>query len=247
MKIALLGYGKMGKEVEKIALAAGHEIVLRVNAENAADLHSEKLKEADVAIEFSTPDTVIENIKRCADIAVPIVVGTTAWYKSFEEIKSYVVAKNASLFYASNFSIGVNLFFKLNEMAAKIMEGYGYSISMDEVHHTQKLDAPSGTAITTAEHIFAGQSVKKTWTNTIVTEEDLPREENSTSSELLIRSIRKDAVPGTHITYYDSAVDTIELAHIAHSRAGFAKGAVHAAEWIKDKKGIYSMSDMLTL
>jgi len=247
MKIALLGYGKMGREIEKIALQNGHEIVLKINADNLHDLTSDSIKSAEVAIEFSTPETVISNIELCAQAGVPIVVGTTAWYHDFARIKDLVTHKNGALFYASNFSIGVNLFFKMNEIMAQLMNGHGYDVSIDEIHHTQKLDAPSGTAITAAERILLNHDVKKTWTNKIVTQEGLERENKAASSDLEIRSIREEAVPGTHTTYYDSEVDTISISHIAHSRIGFAKGAVQAAEWIVGKRGVFTMKDMLDI
>lgn len=246
MKIAIIGYGKMGKEIEKIALAKGHEIVLKISADNLSDFTIDNISNADVAIEFSTPHSVLANVKKCADAGVPIIVGTTAWYDHFDEITEYVKSKNSALFYATNFSIGVNLFFKINEMIAGIMKDFDYSLSIDEIHHTQKLDAPSGTAITTAEHIIKNHPKKKNWINKIVTESHSDIDLNDVSSNLLIRSIRKDAVPGTHTVYYDSAVDTIEITHTAHNRIGFAAGAVNAAEWINDKKGIYNMNDMLS-
>jgi 4-hydroxy-tetrahydrodipicolinate reductase len=246
MKIALIGYGKMGKEIEKIALAKGHEIVLKISAENLSDFNEINLKKADVAIEFTTPHSVLENVKKCADVQLPVVVGTTAWYEHFDEVSEYVKSKDSSLFYATNFSIGVNLFFKINEMIASVMKDFDYALSIDEIHHTQKLDAPSGTAITTAEHIIKNHPKKKNWINKIVTESHSEIDLNDVSSSLLIRSIRKDAVPGTHTVYYDSAVDTIEITHTAHNRVGFAAGAVNAAEWIKGKKGIFNMNDMLS-
>ncbi len=246
MKIALIGYGKMGREIEKIATDRGHEIVLKINAENIQELTKENLANADVAIEFSTPHTVVANIELCASIGLPIVVGTTAWYTDFEKVKSIISSHNASLFYATNFSIGVNLFFKINEMAASLMKDFDFNLSMDEIHHTHKLDAPSGTAITTAEKIMQHYTAKKSWENKIVTDTNEPRDTKNNAQELLIRSIRKDEVPGTHTVYYDSDVDTIEISHIAHNRKGFAKGAVSAAEWILNKKGIYNMDDLLS-
>lgn len=246
MKIALIGYGKMGREIEKIAIEKGHEIVLKISAENLSDLTKENLSKADVAIEFSTPHTVVENIKLCAEVNLPIVVGTTAWYADFEQVKSIINEKQSTLFYATNFSIGVNLFFKINELAAELMKDFDFALSMNEIHHTHKLDAPSGTAITTAEKIMQHYSAKKSWENKIVTDENEVRDTKKNTQELLIRSIRKDEVPGTHTVYYDSDVDTIEISHIAHSRKGFAKGAVSAAEWIVGKKGIYNMDDLLS-
>src|SRR5574343_912408 len=246
MNIALIGYGKMGHEIEKIALDKGHQIVLKISAENLQELTAENLKKADVAIEFSTPHTVVQNISLCASIGLPIVVGTTAWYNEFEKVRGVVNDYQSSLFYATNFSIGVNLFFKINEMAADLMKDFDFQLSMDEIHHTHKLDAPSGTAITTAEKIMANYPGKKSWENKIVTDAEQVRDTKSNAPELMIRSIRKDEVPGTHTVYYDSDVDTIEISHIAHNRKGFAKGAVSAAEWIIGKKGIFTMDDLLS-
>lgn len=246
MKIALIGYGKMGHEIEKIAIAKGHEIVLKVNADNIDELTKDNLSKANVAIEFSTPHTVVSNIELCASIGLPIVVGTTAWYADFEKVKSIITTYQSSLFFATNFSIGVNLFFKINEIAAALMKDFDFSLSMDEIHHTHKLDAPSGTAITTAEKIMQHYTAKKSWENKIVTDSNEIRDTQKEAQELLIRSIRKDEVPGTHTVYYDSDVDTIEISHIAHSRKGFAKGAVSAAEWIIGKNGIYNMDDLLS-
>lgn len=245
MNIALIGYGKMGHEIEKIAIDKGHQIVLKINAENLNELTAENLRKADVAIEFSTPHTVVQNITLCASIGLPIVVGTTAWYQEFEKVRSIIDDHKSALFYATNFSIGVNLFFKINEMAAELMKDFDFNLSMDEIHHTHKLDAPSGTAITTAEKIMANYPSKNTWENKIVTDAENVRDTKKDASELMIRSIRKDEVPGTHTVYYDSDVDTIEISHIAHNRKGFAKGAVSAAEWILGKKGIYTMDDLL--
>lgn len=246
MNIALIGYGKMGHEIEKIAIEKGHQIVLKINADNLKDLTVENLKKADLAIEFSTPHTVVGNITLCATAGVPIVVGTTAWYSEFEKVRAIIKDYNATLFYATNFSIGVNLFFKINEMAAELMKDFDFNLSMDEIHHTHKLDAPSGTAITTAEKIMANYPSKNSWENKIVTDAENIRDTKKEASELMIRSIRKDEVPGTHIVFYDSDVDTIEISHIAHSRKGFAKGAVSAAEWIIGKKGIFTMDDLLS-
>lgn len=245
MNIALIGYGKMGKEIEKIAIEKGHQIVLKITRENTDELTVENLKNADVAIEFSTPHTVVDNIKLCALAGTPVVVGTTAWYNQFEEVSKLIAEHNAALFYATNFSIGVNLFFKINEMAASLMKDFDFEVSMDEIHHTHKLDAPSGTAITTAERIMANYPAKNTWANKIVTDTTVDRDTKKNAPELMIRSVRKDEVPGTHTVYYDSDVDTIEISHIAHSRKGFAKGAVSAAEWIIAKKGIFNMNDLL--
>ena len=246
MKIALLGYGKMGMEIEKIALSFGHEIVLKVNHNNLQDLNLENLKKADVAIEFSTPATVIENINFCFEAGVPIVVGTTAWHDKLEFVKKQCEEKKGGIFFTTNFSIGVNLFFELNKIAGGLMNGYAdYTLFMAEVHHTQKLDAPSGTAITTAERLMETYTRMKSWNNKIVAEENTFKNNKSTENEFTIHSIRKDDVPGTHIVYFDSEVDTIEIKHTAKSRKGFAIGAVKAAEYMMGRKGVFGMKDLL--
>jgi len=236
MNIALLGYGKMGKEIEQIALSRKHNIVLKVDEHNAATVTKEQLKQADVAIEFSTPHTVIGNISRCFEAGLPIVVGATGWYDKFEEIKSKCLQEKQSLFYATNYSIGVNLFWKITEQMAKLMNGYpDYEASMQEIHHVHKLDKPSGTAITTAEKLLAQQKQKNKWSI------DPAHQKN----ELFIDVLRQDEVPGTHSVYYKSEIDEITLTHIAYNRKGFAMGAVIAAEFLKGKKGIYTMSDLV--
>ncbi|MCB9261559.1 MAG: 4-hydroxy-tetrahydrodipicolinate reductase [Flavobacteriales bacterium] len=238
MKIALIGYGKMGKAIEEIALAKGHEISLRTDREG---FEIDDLKDTDVAIEFSTPSTVAENIKKCADAGVPVVVGTTAWYHQFDEMSNYVKSKNSGLFTATNFSIGVNIFFKINELAANMIQKYGeYDVEVDEIHHTQKLDAPSGTAITTAEKLLANFSRKNNW---IHHENGLGHTNNA--MDLVVNSYREENVPGTHNVKFFSDIDTIEIKHTAHNRKGFAAGALAAAEWMQGKKGIFSMKDLL--
>lgn len=235
MNIVLFGYGKMGKEIEQIALQRKHSIVLKIDKENSSDASKEALQKADVAIEFSTPHTVTDNINRCFDAGLPIVVGATGWYEKFDEIKKKCEQTKGSLFHATNFSVGVNLFWKVTEQMAKLMSGFPeYEASMQEIHHVHKLDKPSGTAITTAEKLIANQSQKKKWSL-----------ENSCKEELFIDVVREDEVPGTHTVYYKSAIDEINLTHIAYNRKGFALGAVLAAEFLKDKKGIYTMRDML--
>ncbi|MGB1040096.1 MAG: 4-hydroxy-tetrahydrodipicolinate reductase [Flavobacteriales bacterium] len=237
MKIALLGYGKMGKEIEKIALEKGHEIGLRVTSENA-EFSPAELLGIDVAIEFSRPEFAVSNIKKCFDANVPVVVGTTGWYDYLDEIETICVARNQTLLYATNFSIGVNLFFKLNTQLAQLMNNYpDYKVEVEEIHHTQKLDSPSGTGISIAEQIIENNSLKESWIN----------ENSDKENELEIISKRIDKVPGTHSVYYKSEVDEIEIKHTAHSRSGFASGALLAAEWIaKNKDGIYSMQDVLS-
>lgn len=236
MNIALIGYGKMGKEIEQIAISRGHTIVLKVDVSNASSYSIDELRKADVAIEFSTPDAVINNIYKCFDANVPAIVGTTGWLDQLEAIKKNCSDKNQTLFYTSNYSIGVNLFFKVNEYLAKLMNtNPDYRVSMEEIHHVHKLDAPSGTAISLANQIIENNTQKQKWVNAI----------SDTKNELEIISKRIDEVPGTHTVTYSSAIDEISITHIAHNRKGFALGAVIAAEWVKDKKGIFGMNDLL--
>lgn len=247
MKIALLGYGKMGKIIEKIATDRKHEIVLKIDYDNLHELTAQNLQKADVAIEFSTPSTVLSNIKLCLSAGVPIVVGTTGWYDEIPALKQECAEGNKTIIYASNFSVGVNIFFQVNRMLAKLMNSHPYyDVQVEEIHHTQKLDSPSGTAITIAEGIIDNLDVKQKWVN-ILTDANGDAEDNFKADELLIESHRIDSVPGTHTVIYDSEVDTIEFKHTAHNRNGFALGAVLAAEWIKDKKGFYSVADMFNL
>lgn len=235
MKIALLGYGKMGKEIEQIALGRGHEIVLRITSSNISEASKENLQKADVVIEFSKPHTVLQNIDRCLAAGVPSVIGTTGWYDQFNIVKNKCKEMNGALFYATNFSVGVNLFWKATEQLAKLMDGFPeYEASMQEIHHVHKLDKPSGTAITTAERLLANQHQKKEWST-----------EKKGQNVLHIDVIREDEVPGTHSVYYRSAIDEISLTHIAYNRRGFATGAVLAAEFIQKKRGLYTMSDLL--
>jgi 4-hydroxy-tetrahydrodipicolinate reductase len=237
MKIALFGYGKMGKEIEQIALQRKHTVVLKIDKENINDITSQQLKQADVAIEFSTPDTVIENMYKCFDANLPIVAGTTGWYNHFDEIKNTCLKNKQSLFYATNFSLGVNLFFKMNEQLAKMMNNFtDYEVAMQEIHHIHKLDKPSGTAITTAEKILTNYSQKSKWSI-----------ENNHDKNLFIDVVREDEVPGIHTVSYTSAVDEISITHKAYNRKGFALGAVLAAEFIQHKKGVYTMNDLLNL
>lgn len=237
MKIAILGYGKMGKEVEKAALKRGHEIVLKVDLANPDDLRPEKLRLADAAIEFTTPQTAPGNMEACFKAGLPVVVGTTGWYEQFDRLAARCRQENGTLFHATNFSIGVAIFFHMNRVLAGIMDRHeSYQVSMEEIHHTQKLDAPSGTAITAAEAILEQISRKKGWEN---------GEKASAEDQLLITSLRQENVPGTHTVSYRSAIDSIQLKHTAFSREGFASGAVAAAEWVKDRKGIFTMNDML--
>ena len=233
MKIALLGYGRMGKAIELIAIERGHDVVAKIDQDETYG----NLSDADVAINFSIPEAAAENIKTALKINIPVVCGTTGWLNQLKEIEDFCKAKNSAFIYASNFSVGVNLFFKLNEVLAKLMSSHkSYQASMKEIHHIHKLDAPSGTAITLAEGIV-GQSDYTQWTINKVTKEDI----------LPIEVDRTGEVPGTHTIKYESSVDSITIEHEAHSRKGFALGAVIAAEWIQDKKGIFSMNDVLSL
>ncbi len=242
MKIALLGYGKMGRTIETFALGRGHEIVLTIDENNIDLLTPENLGKADVAIDFSTPGSVLRNIDTCFAAGTPVVVGTTGWYGHLQEIKDRCLDSNNSLLYGSNFSIGVNLFFFANRVFAKMMNAYPqYDVQVEEIHHTQKLDSPSGTAITIAEEILEGLDRKKEWVNNLVgTGEEIVNKPD----QLLIESHRIEDVPGTHTVIYSSEVDEIELKHTAHNRAGFALGAVIAAEWLNGKRGFYSVQDI---
>ncbi|MCE3279556.1 MAG: Dihydrodipicolinate reductase [Bacteroidetes bacterium] len=236
MNIALIGYGKMGKEIEQIAISRGHTITLKVDVSNASTYTIDDLKKADVAIEFSTPESAISNIYKCFDAGVPVIVGTTGWMNKLDEVKQKCAAQKQSLFYASNYSIGVNLFFKLNEYLAKLMNNYpAYNVSMEEIHHVHKLDAPSGTAISLANQVIENIASKQKWVN----------EKTTDPAELGIVSKRIDEVPGTHTVTYSSEVDEISMTHIAHSRKGFALGAVIAAEWIQGKTGVFGMNDLM--
>jgi 4-hydroxy-tetrahydrodipicolinate reductase len=235
MKIALIGYGKMGQAIDKIATSRGHEVVLKINEFNTDEFTKENLQKADVAIEFSAPHAAYENIMKCMDAGIPMVCGTTAWLDKLAEVKAKVTSTNGSFIFASNYSLGVNLFFVLNEQLAKLMAPYDYKKRIVEIHHTAKLDAPSGTAITIAEGIMKQNQSVSSWQNNEVTE----------SSIIPIISERIDPAPGTHIVTYSSPIDTIKIEHEAHSREGFALGAVIAAEWLPGKKGVFGMRDVL--
>ena len=238
MKIALIGYGKMGKAIESIALSKGHEIVLKIDIQNNQDFTEAALQKADVAIEFTGPHSAFENVKKCIAWGVPVVSGSTGWLDQWAEIKDLCAEKNGTLIYSSNYSIGVNLFFELNKQLAQLMQAYNsYDVSMTEVHHTEKKDAPSGTAISLAEQILTNLGRKNKWVNA-------PSEN---SNELVIQSERIDPAPGTHMVKYSSEVDDIEIIHTAHTRIGFASGAVLAAEFAFEKKGIFTMKDVLGL
>lgn len=232
MKIGLLGYGKMGKTIEKIALDRQHDIVLKVDT----DTETYTLDDVDVAIDFSTPDAAVDNILKCFSHNVPVISGTTGWLQHYDEVVAMCKQREGTFLYASNFSLGVNIFFELNKTLSKLMANLPeYTISMEEIHHTQKLDAPSGTAISLAEDIIKN-SKYGTWTL-----------DAATSNALHIDAKRIENVPGTHEVLYTSNVDSISIKHTAHSREGFALGAVIAAEWIAGKKGVFSMKDVLNI
>jgi 4-hydroxy-tetrahydrodipicolinate reductase len=235
MKIALFGYGKMGKEIEQIALQRGHEIVLKINEGEQYDISI-----ADIAIDFSVPNAALSNIVSCFKNNVPVISGTTGWLDDFDKAIDVCKENNGSFIYASNFSIGVNIFFELNKQLAKMMNSQKeYSINLEEIHHTKKLDTPSGTAITLAEGIINHTS-KRDW--------QLKERQTQINAEtILIEAKRVPDVPGTHIISYESQIDSIEIKHTAHNRKGFALGAIIAAEWLNHKIGIYTMKDVLNI
>jgi 4-hydroxy-tetrahydrodipicolinate reductase len=236
MKIALLGYGKMGKEIESIALSHHHEIALTIDAFNLHDMTRENLSRADVAIDFSTPDSAYSNIMKCFEAGVPVVCGTTGWLSRFEEVKKKCDDLNQTFFYASNYSLGANLFFALNKYLARLMNPMkDYDVSITEIHHVHKLDAPSGTAISLANDVIAGLDRKDKW----------ELNQAGSPSTIKITAVREDEVPGTHIITYESDIDSIEISHLAKSRRGLALGAVVAAEFIQGKKGVFSMQEMM--
>jgi 4-hydroxy-tetrahydrodipicolinate reductase len=238
MRIALIGYGKMGHMIEEVAIERGHEIVLKIHIDNTEEFTQENISKADVAIEFTAPDSAFENVKKCLDYDIPVVSGSTGWNDKLEEAKQYCQKKNGSFLHTSNFSVGVNIFFEVNKLLAKLMAGHTeYDVTLKEVHHTQKKDAPSGTAVTLAEQVLSLLPRKKTWVN----------KESQTPEELSIISERIDPAPGTHYVKYSSDIDDIEIIHTAHGRKGFALGAVLAAEYIHDKKGIFNMKDVLKI
>jgi len=233
MKIALFGYGKMGKTIERLALKRGHEIIAKIDIDSEDD----DISGADVAIDFSIPREAFNNISKCFDKNIPIVCGTTGWLDKFEEATALCKTKNGAFIYASNYSLGVNLFFELNKQLSKMMAKFSdYDVSLEEIHHIQKLDAPSGTAISLAEGII-DNSNKKSWVLGVTKEVDA----------IPIIAKRTKNVPGTHTVAYNSIVDEIEIKHTAKNRDGFALGAIIAAEWLKDKKGVYTMKDVLDI
>lgn len=242
MKVVILGYGKMGQLIEKFAMKRGHEIFLIVDKDNRESVSANEIAGADVAIDFSEPAAALDNIHLCFEANIPIVVGTTGWYDYLDEVKSICLDENQTMLYGSNFSIGVNVFFHINKLLAKAMNPYKqYDVQVEEIHHIHKLDAPSGTAITIAEGVIDGLESKTKWVNEVIGEgeQTIPKPD-----ELLIESHRIEEVPGTHTVLYSSEVDQIEFKHTAHSRAGFALGAVVAAEWLQDKKGFYQVTEM---
>lgn len=240
MKFALIGYGKMGKEIEQVILEnPTDEVILKISDANLHELTTENLKKAEVAIEFTQPDAAVENIYRCFDAGIPVVVGTTAWLDKLPEVKQACAEKGGTLFFSPNYSIGVNIFWELNRRLAQIMNGQPqYEIAMEEIHHTEKKDAPSGTAVKTAEVILEELKRKNKWTL-------LTTDSRQQTTELPIIAKREPNVPGTHTVTYTSSVDFIELKHEAKNRRGFAEGAVLAARFVADKRGVFEMKDLL--
>jgi 4-hydroxy-tetrahydrodipicolinate reductase len=237
MRIALIGYGKMGHMVEEVALSRGHEITIRIDHDNQQDLAEGLSEIADVAIEFTSPDSAFNNVTKCIDLGVPVVSGSTGWNDKIEEAKKHCSQKNGAFLHTSNFSVGVNIFFEVNKKLASLMNAHPeYDVTIKEIHHTQKKDAPSGTAVTLAEQVISELKRKKKWTM-----------EPSSGTDLHITSERIDPAPGTHYVKYSSPIDDIEIIHTAHNRQGFATGAVLAAEYIAGKKGVFTMSDVLGL
>lgn len=236
MKIALIGYGKMGKEIEQIALSRGHSIVLTIDINNLGALTAENLSNVDIAIEFTSPEVAVNNYLQCFNVGIPVVSGTTGWLDQRELVEKACNEKNGSFFYSSNFSLGANIFFELNRHLTRMMKGFQqYDVSITETHHLQKLDAPSGTAISLAQDIITEHGGKTKWTI----------EKPQSNDELYIHPIREGTIPGIHTVKYNSDVDYIEITHSAYSRKGLALGAVMAAEFTAGRKGIYSMKDLL--
>ena len=238
MRIALIGYGKMGHMIEEIALQRGHEVVLKINIDNTEDFTRENMSVADVAIEFTSPDTAFENVKRCIDFGVPVVCGSTGWNRRHAEAQEYCKQNNGAFLHASNFSVGVNIFFQVNKLLAKLMAPQKeYEVILKEIHHTEKKDAPSGTAVTLAEQVLQNLPRKTKWVN----------QPSQVETEFAIISERIDPAPGTHHVKYSSEIDDIEIIHTAHNRKGFALGAVLAAEFLAGKQGVFTMDDVLHL
>lgn len=236
MNIALIGYGKMGKIIEQVAVSRGHHIKLKIDLNNLDDFNQVNFSDIDVAIEFTGPHTAYNNILKCLEYKKPVVCGSTGWLEHISDVENKCKSYNGSFLYASNFSVGVNIFFEVNKKLAQLMEGKNqYDVSVREIHHTQKKDAPSGTAITIAEQILSNNTSKQNWVN------DVP----SSKEELYIKSERIDPYPGLHEVTYSSDIDEIQITHNAHSRDGFALGAVLAAEYVSNRKGIFTMKDVL--
>ena len=238
MNLAIIGYGKMGKEIEQIALSRNHKVVLKIDENNINNINLDDFKDVDVAVEFSKPESAFSNINLCLNNNVPVVSGTTGWLDKFDEVTLRCENEQKGFFYASNFSLGVNLFFQLNKYLAKMMNNYkDYDIYLEETHHTQKLDAPSGTAITLAEGIIEENEEKVAWV----------KEQSEKNNEIPIKSYRVGQVPGNHKIIYESDFDKIMIEHDAKSRKGFAMGAVLAAEFMVGKKGYYTMKDLIKI
>jgi 4-hydroxy-tetrahydrodipicolinate reductase len=238
LRIALIGYGKMGKAIEEIALQRGHEVALTIDQPNLHEFTKENIRKADVAIEFTGPHSALENVKQCLEFGVPVVCGSTGWAERLGEMKKLCAGKSGSFIYSSNYSVGVNIFFEVNKRLAGLMASHKkYEVILEEIHHTQKKDAPSGTAITLAEQVLQSIKRKKQWVNEL----------SDNPEDLEIISQRIDPAPGTHRVKYSSAIDDIEIIHTAHNRKGFAGGAVLAAEFLKDRKGFFTMKDVLGL
>jgi 4-hydroxy-tetrahydrodipicolinate reductase len=238
MRIALIGYGKMGKAIEEIALHRGHEIVIKIDQPNLHEFTKENLAKAEVAIEFTSPHSAKENVQKLLEFGVPVVCGSTGWTDQLDSMKQLCAEKSGAFAYSSNFSVGVNIFFEVNKKLAALMAPHKeYEVILEEIHHTQKKDAPSGTAITLAEQVLAEVKRKKQWVNEL----------SDNPEDLEIISQREDPAPGTHSVKYSSVIDTIEIIHTAHNRTGFATGAVLAAEFVKNRKGFFTMKDVLGL
>ena len=249
MKLALLGYGKMGKEIEKVALQKGHSISFRIDKENKEELEQLSSQNTDVVIEFTSPESAFENVKFCLEKGVSVVCGSTGWNEQKKEIEKLILDKNnLAFFWASNFSIGVTIFLEINAFAAKLMQKYeDYNLEITEIHHTEKKDAPSGTAITVAETILENYNSKQEWQLVENNEKNNLNKNSINTTTIPIFALREEEVKGTHTTTYFSEVDQISLSHKAYSREGFAKGAVLAAEFLKDKKGVFGMKELLKI
>ena len=242
MNIALIGYGKMGRTIERLALAEGHEIVLKIDADNAQNWSAAQLATTDVAIEFSRPDAAYTNIMTCLKAGVPVVSGTTAWLDRYPEVVEWCTANGGACFFASNFSIGVNIFFELNRHLARLMNAQqGYRVELEEIHHTQKLDAPSGTAVTLAEGLLEQLQHLERY------ELQAERPAQVAHNVVPIYAERVGDTPGTHVVAYHATIDSLEIKHTAHGREGFASGALMAAKWLQNKTGVFGMSDLLRL